>query len=199
MGSQRTDTQIRTLREHLRGATAHSHNMLDTSMRPASDWRSRLDYARFLNAQYTARASVELWLSMFATPGLKPPEQTPFIAHDLARLGEPIPVGQPNFDMGFNGDATTIGVAWVLAGSSLGNRAILQDMHRSLPQGTYWPQEFLASRAMTRFWKELRSRVEVPVSQDKADEATRAARCVFEHFLGVARSDASSPVMEAAL
>jgi len=173
--------------------------MLDTSMRPASDWRSPADYARFLNAQYAARVSVELWLSMFATPGLKPPEQTPFIAHDLAQLGKPIPAAGPRFDMDFAGDATTMGVAWVLAGSSLGNRAMLHDMRLNLPEGTHWPHEFLGSQAMTRFWKELRSRVEVPVSQDKADEATRAARCVFEHFLGVARSDVSSPVLEEAL
>ena len=199
MGSRRRDTNAVTLREQLRSATAHSHDMLDTSMRPASDWRSREDYAWFLSTQYTARASVELWLSMFAPADLKPPEQTPLLAHDLGQLREPIPTTQPRFDMSFQGDATAIGAAWVLAGSSLGNRAILHDMERALPREARWPQQFLSSRAMTAFWKELRSRVEIPVSRNEADEAGRAARCVFEHFLSVARCEASPPALEEAL
>jgi len=199
MAPRRRDTNERTLREHLKGATAHSHDTLDSSMRPASDWRSLEDYARFLRAQYAARAPVEVWLSMFASVDLKPPEQTPLLAHDLAMLGQPMPTPSPGFAMTFNGEATATGVAWVLAGSSLGNRAMLHDMQRSLSGGSEWPHVFLSSHGMTAFWKTLKVRVEAPASRTDAEEATRAARCVFEHFLGVARSDAAARVLEDAL
>lgn len=183
MDARSRDTNATTLREHLRSATAHAHGVLDSSSQLASKWRSTKDYADFLNAQYTARISVELWLSMFAPAELKPPEQTPMLAYDLAGLGRTIPVLHPKFHADFKGDASALGVAWVLAGSSLGNRAMLHEMKQGPHGGANWPHQFLSSHSMTEFWKNLRRRVEMPGSHEEAEEATRTAKAVFEHFV----------------
>ena len=182
------DKEAKTLREHLREATSHSHDLLDASMRPASDWRSADDYARFLTAQLTARIPVEAWLSLHAPDGLRPPDQTPMLVSDLEELGITATTPDLEFDLDYRGDGTALGVAWVLAGSSLGNRAMLSDMKRALPEGTTWPHEFLSSCAMTDFWKGLRARVEAPAAAAEAHEASCAATAVFEHFLGVANA-----------
>lgn len=192
MDSRRADTNATTLRDHLRSATAHSHDMLDTSTKPAAQWRELSDYTQFLNAQYAARISVELWLSSFAPAGLKPPEQTPLLAYDLGLLGQTVPTAQFKFDTHFKSDATVLGAAWVLAGSSLGNKAMLADMKRGLSSDRRWPHLFLSSRAMTEFWKTLRGRVETSAAQEDAEEAARAARCVFDHFLKVTKAQAST-------
>lgn len=198
MQAGRRETKPKTLREHLREATAHSHDRLDTSMRPPSDWRSREDYARFLSVQYCARIPVERWLSTFAPADLRPPEQTHLLVSDLINLGIPIPKAGDALRLDYRGRATAIGVAWVLAGSSLGNKAMLLDMQRTLPPGTRWPHYFLGGDAMAEFWKTLRSGVEVAVDAQKAQEATRAATCVFDHFLKTARSNTSQKILAGA-
>jgi heme oxygenase len=186
-----------TLRDHLRRATACSHERLDRSMRPASDWRSRDDYARFLSTQYAARLPVEGWLMAHAPAGLKPPEQTPLIARDLVRLGAPVPGRDGGFTLAEAGPSAVLGVAWVLAGSSLGNRAMLHDMRRALDRdtaaGTDWPQDFLGSRAMTRFWKALRQRIEARTRPAERARSASAACGVFDHFLAHA-ARAETPV-----
>lgn len=188
-----------TLRDHLRRATASSHQRLDRSMRPASDWRSREDYARFLSTQYAARLPVEAWLLAFAPAGLKPPEQTQLIARDLSRLGASVPGRSGGFSLDEFGPNAVIGVAWVLAGSSLGNRAMLRDMQRALPAGTAWPHDFLGSRAMTEFWKGLRVRIDGRAGQAERTQSASAARCVFDHFLSHATAEvADDAMMEAA-
>lgn len=187
-----------TLRDHLRRATSHSHDRLDASMRPAANWRSPDDYARFLRAQFTARVSVEDWLSRHAPEQLTPPEQTPLLARDLAQLGRTVSPARQSFHMTADGEAAAIGVAWVLAGSSLGNRAMLHDMRRALPDGTEWPHEFLSSDAMSEFWKTLRPWIEVPVSQEEAESASRAATHVFDHFLTIARANPAATALEGA-
>jgi heme oxygenase len=187
-----------TLRDHLRAATSSAHEFLDASMRPASDWSSPDDYSRFLGAQYAARYAIEDWLSSHASPDIRPPDQTPLLALDLTRLGKSVPQPQHEFALTFKTEATAIGVAWVLAGSSLGNRAMLAEMQRTLPEGSDWPHEFLSSSAMTEFWKGLRTRVEVPVSEDVANEASRAATVAFEHFLAVSQYADTRVTLESA-
>ena len=192
MGPDRADNEAQTLREHLREATSHSHELLDASMRPASDWRSLGDYARFLTTQHAARLPVEAWLSRYAPAELRPPEQTPLLESDLDELAQTTAAPRHEFELDYRADATVVGVAWVLAGSSLGNRAMLGDMKRAAPEGPSWPHEFLSSRAMTDFWKRLRARVEAPANLTQAKEASRAATAVFDHFLEVARGGPAS-------
>lgn len=190
------DTKASTLREHLRSATALSHDRLDAAMRPAADWRSRDDYARFLAAQYAARVSVEHWLSTNAPDDLRPPEQTPLLADDLSKLGKTGAPADHDFAFANSHNASVIGVAWVLAGSSLGNRAMLHEMKRKLAEGEDWPCEFLSSSAMTQFWQSMRGHLEAPTDEDTAAEATNAAASVFDHFLAVSKSTAASAAME---
>ncbi|WP_298307898.1 biliverdin-producing heme oxygenase [uncultured Erythrobacter sp.] len=185
-----------TLRDHLRRATAHSHDRLDASMRPAADWRSPDDYARFLSAQHAARVPVEAWLAQHAPAHLTPPEQTSLLARDLSRLGKRNIPARDSFTLTAYGEASAIGVAWVLAGSSLGNLAMLHDMRRSLPKGTEWPHEFLSSVEMSQFWNSLRSLVEVPAHREQTEAASHAAICVFDHFFNVARANQSATELE---
>ena len=188
MGSDRIGGTPQTLRQHLRGATAALHDRLDEAMRPPEDWRSNGAYARFLSSQYQARVPVEEWLANHAPAELKPPEQSPLLADDLRALGAGTPARRFDFSLEDQGPATMLGAAWVLAGSSLGNRAMLQDMRRTLPEAEQWPAAFLGGTAMTQFWQGLRPRIETPASPQEQDLAVRAAMQVFDHFLHVARN-----------
>lgn len=188
MGSDRRGKKATTLRDHLRAATSSAHDLLDSSMRPASDWNSIGDYARFLGAQYAARVPVEEWLAVHAPSDLAPPEQTSLLARDLTKLGTNASRPDREFSLSYEGEATALGVSWVLAGSSLGNRAMFRDMQRAQSDDSNWPHEFLSSPAMAEFWIDLRTRVEVAVDPQKADEATRAANVTFEHFLTVSQT-----------
>lgn len=184
------------LRQHLRSATMAAHDLLDHTMQAASGWRNRADYARFLSLQHAARAPVEAWLAAHAPADLRPPQQTGLIARDLASLGLALPAAAADFAMGNNCDGEALGAAWVLAGSALGNKAILKQMQRASAQdGRAWPDAFLKDEAMLIFWHGLRKRLEQPATTAQRRAATEAAQAVFAHFLG----HASEACREAAL
>lgn len=176
------------LRVHLRGATMAAHDLLDAAMQAAAGWHSRADYARFLALQHAARAPVEAWLAAHAPATLHPPPQTPLIAADLAALGAavPPPAPAPRIAALGRGAGTVLGVAWVLAGSALGNRAIARAVAR-IGAGA-WPVAFLGDGAMLAFWQALRARIERPCGPREAEGAAAAAEAVFAHFLDVARA-----------
>ncbi|MFN3864628.1 MAG: biliverdin-producing heme oxygenase [Erythrobacter sp.] len=161
-----------------------AHDLLDRAMHAASGWQTREDYARFLELQHAARAPLEDWLEAHAPKTLHPPRQTQLIAQDLAALGRPIPAPGPLFTLGRTATGQVLGVAWVLAGSALGNRGIAKQVRRI--SGGTWPMTFLADAAMLGFWQALRARIEQRVDPCEADCATTAARAVFAHFLAVA-------------
>ncbi|WP_156894004.1 hypothetical protein [Erythrobacter cryptus] len=177
------------LRGHLRGTTMAAHGLLDAAMQAAAGWHSRADYARFLALQHAARAPVEAWLAAHAPAPLHPPPQTPLIAADLAALGAasaPPPAPAPRIAALGRGAGAVLGVAWVLAGSALGNRAIARAVTR-IGAGA-WPVAFLGDRAMLAFWQALRARIERPCGPREAEGAAAAAEAVFAHFLDVARA-----------
>jgi heme oxygenase len=169
-----------------------AHDLLDHAMQAASGWQSLPDYARFLALQHAARAPLETWLAARAPAGLRPPAQTPLIAADLAALGVRLPPACRPFDLGLTlarpaaGEA--LGVAWVLAGSALGNRSIARAVARI--GGGAWPSAFLDDEAMMAFWQDLRQRIERPAAPAEAAGATRAAEAVFAHFLAAAENGA---------
>lgn len=169
------------LRLHLRKATAQAHDRLDAGMRSAAGWDDLSQYSRFLSLQYAARQSVEEWLGEHAEPGLLPPPQTQLIERDLAALDAPIP-DAATFAFPDTRRAAVLGIAWALAGSSLGNRAILKDMRRAAGGAGTWPENFLADPAMPAFWAELRRQIERPADAQEAEAAQRAAAALFEHF-----------------
>ena len=120
------------------------------------------------------------------------------IVRDLIGLGEAITAPEDEFDLDYRSDATALGIAWVLAGSSLGNRAMLHDMKEALPHGSQWPHTFLSSDAMSEFWKGLRQQVEAPAAPGVEAEAVRAATAAFAHFLDVSSQFSSDDQLEEA-
>ncbi len=183
MRSTAQDSPAQNLRLHLRAATMAAHDLLDHTMQAASGWQTAGDYARFLALQHAARVPVEAWLADHAPAALCPPPQTPLIACDLARLGLAPPPAAPAFVLAASGGGEVLGTAWVLAGSALGNRAILKQMRRaSAADKREWPSAFLGDGAMLAFWQALRERIEQPASAEDVASATRAASAVFTHF-----------------
>lgn len=184
-----------SLRRHLRAATAEAHDRLDFAMRNASGWAVRDDYIRFLALQLSARRPVESWLAQRAPAHLLPPPQSPLIERDLIAMGEhccstlaAIPFQPPA-----PSDASVLGVAWVLAGSALGNRSILKEVNA---QGPDWSTAFLADPSMLEFWQRLRVRMERPARDEEASAASAAAEGVFSHFIRCAGLDPVSTECE---
>jgi heme oxygenase len=179
-----------------------AHDLLDGSMRAAAGWSAREDYARFLALQYAARVPVEAWLAAHAPNDLHPPPQCAHIAADLASLGETLPRSGPDFALSVPArddsqtSALALGVCWVLAGSSLGNRAIHGEVKRTARASgeAEWSARFLGDPAMLAFWKDLRQQIERPASTVELDAASRAAAAVFDHFIAIA-----APVLDRSL
>lgn len=172
-----------------------AHDLLDHTMQAASGWQNLADYARFLMLQHAARVPMEHWLERHAPHDLRPPAQTALIADDLASLGLNLPVPAEPFDLVDSGRGETLGAAWVLAGSALGNRSILKQMRRAsgLAGGKEWPSAFLADEAMLAFWQQLRKQIEQPASEVEAANAAEAASAVFAHFTVHATSHSGDP------
>ncbi|WP_162935731.1 biliverdin-producing heme oxygenase [Tsuneonella amylolytica] len=147
-------------------------------------------YARFLQVQYAARLPIEAWVGTAVSAALRPPVQTPLIAADLAAIGHSPPRSAPAFSAPAAG---AIGVAWALAGSSLGNGAMLADLRK---RDASVPVAFLSDDAMPAFFARLRPRLQDPFADtDTRDAAIAAARAVFSTFAAVL---ANTPMKRAA-
>jgi heme oxygenase len=186
------------LRAALRGATSAAHDLLDGSVRIASGWSTRDEYSRFLSLQFAARAPVEKWLASHAPKPVCPHAQCGLIACDLAELDIANPVPVSEFSLaplpGSDGTGEALGVAWALAGSALGNAAILKQVRRAShgdPRGP-WPHAFLGDEAMLSFWKSLRRQIERPATIAEIAASSHGASAVFEHFILHTREQAES-------
>lgn len=157
-------------------------------MQESAGWHTRADYARFLAIQYAARKPVELWLADHAPEELQPPVQTDAIVQDLEALGYDVPKVGSSLSVDATTDAAVLAVAWVIAGSALGNNAIAAEMRRD-GHGD-WPMEFLGGGEMLAFWKRLRIRLNHSPSALQIDSGTNAANAVFDHFLAHASAPA---------
>ena len=166
------------LREILRERTADEHERLDRGLSSLA-FGTRAQYARFLSIQYAARHGIERWLE---TRGRNDrlPAMTPLIAADLDALGCALPETLA-FDAPKFGDA--IGASWVLAGSSLGNRAILSRRNKL---GLHGPNDFISDRTMPQRFKELLVRLAQPVAETQSRASVLSAKAVFSHFLRAA-------------
>lgn len=203
----------RNMRDALRDATAQAHDQLDGTMRSVAGWASLDDYARFLSLQYSARLPIEAWLDNNAPEDLRPPPQAPLIAQDLKAMGRPVPSDDISFNTSSAhrddqehaetrgkglGDAqhakkaqeragrsAALGTAWVLAGSSLGNRAILGEIRRTAKKKGWsqWPARFLGDEGMLTFWKRLRVELEESSEMETFEVAIHSAASVFDHFI----------------
>ncbi|WFL78255.1 biliverdin-producing heme oxygenase [Altererythrobacter arenosus] len=166
----------------LREATSVAHDRLDALLQQ-SGWSTLDSYTRFLQIQYVARRPIELWARAHCPANLLPPAQSPLIANDLAALGAMLPAAEEAFAMPPEADA--IGLAWALAGSSLGNRVILREIEHAGNRG--WPLSFLSDQGMTGFWQKLRPQLEQSVGERESWAAGLAALAVFAHFSHCAR------------
>lgn len=167
--------------------TGDAHDRLDIAMQRASGWRARDDYARFLTLQYGARKPVEDALSQHLSKNRAPPSQAALIAHDLAEMDAPLPEASKPFDLcAPEVEGTLTGAVWVLAGSALGNRAILKDILAQPSGRAIWPHTFLADEAMLRYWSGLRRRIERPANTTELHAATAGALSVFKYFIEIA-------------
>ena len=182
------------MRDTLRRTTAAAHDRLDTAMRREAGWSDRADYARFLSLQYAARLPVERWLERHSRANLSPPAQTPLLADDLAEMGYSPPQPAREFLLKDASEFSVLGVAWVLAGSALGNRVILKDITRAAGTADPWPHAFLGDAGMLAFWGGLRAKIERPVSPDVTSAAIFAANATFDYFYSAAHGSACEPL-----
>lgn len=168
------------MRELLRDGTRTAHERLDAKV-SGLDLSDRADYARFLRFHAVARAGVEQWLAENAPRGMAPPAQTPLIREDLTALGERAPASAPAF-----GDVPPtgwLGVAYVVAGSHLGNRVLAE---RIAAEPAARASRFLRGEAMSAYWKDLRSLLGETASKADATNVLAGARATFGHFSQVA-------------
>lgn len=170
---------VLTLRATLREATGAAHDRLDRAMR-RTGWSDRASYGEFLRIQHDARAPLETWFAGRQAGDAVPPAQCGLLQDDLHALAlEGVRKEGRDFHMPEGGDP--VGIAWVLAGSSLGNLAILREIERA--GNGDWPTSFLCDPAMRAFWKILRERLDAPL--DNATDphaAVLAATSAFDHF-----------------
>lgn len=174
-------TGFATLRDELRNSTKQCHDALDAAVRP---WALGEDYLTFLHVQFEARLPFEDWLDSNAPAGLKPPAQTPLLLADIEQSG-----GSRSFDGGGQAcqltPASFLGVAWALAGSSLGNRAMLARRRKLDLAG---PVSFLSDAAMTEYWTSLLPLLDQRVDRAEFGPVQAGALAVFARFQSVASS-----------
>lgn len=181
-----------TLRDVLRAATGADHTVLDQSM-AGLRLAEPGDLVRFLGIHLAARAGIESWLEDNALPGWVPPRQTGLIAHDLMALGGlPTAFPAPRFQPGAAAD--WLGVAYVIAGSHLGNRLLLAQAGEALPAVA---RLFLAGTEMQDYWRRLRSLLAGMPGPDGGASSVKGAQATFGHFarcvemFGLAKSAAA--------
>jgi|TARA_R100000049_G_scaffold5356_1_gene16006 heme oxygenase len=168
------------LRARLRTATQDDHQELDDAL-GRLDLADRHDYACFLRLQSRARIGVESWLARWCPQEWLPPAQTGLIESDLSALGcaraDGFEENIPAFTYASQGPLAWLGAAWVLAGSSLGNRMMERELTSRAPEG--WPMQFLRDETMPAYFKALRPLL---ASDEINPGAERTARAVFAHF-----------------
>ncbi len=176
------------LRAQLRAATQQDHQSLDDMLGPL-DLSDRHDYARFLDVQLSARLGVEQWLFQHCPYEWLPPSQVSLLRRDLEWLGH---VADEASAPAFVAPAITpnawLGAAWVLAGSSLGNKMMERELAPRVEPS--WPMAFVRDEAMPRYFKALH-----PLLQDREPNlpAEWAAHAVFGHFLSICEKRLAVP------
>lgn len=168
-----------TLRGYLRDNTAPQHERLDRRM-SGFDLTTRAGYARFLLVQYQARVGIEDWCALHCPPALRAPSGLPRLRADLADLGRRLPSHSPIF----SSEGDPLGVAYVLAGSTLGNTMIARQVREN---SSDLPLRFLDDPAAIAHWKLLQPLLKAAPDDTSAD-VLRGALDTFRHFTALAES-----------
>ena len=142
------------------------------------DLRTVEGYGRFLTIQYQARCGIDAWFAAQPeTAFAPPPPVTDLLARDLHDLGcNPHP---PAPDFAAPAECDPRAVAWVVAGSSLGNRTILSDVC-----GYGLPTSFLEHQGLFAYWRDLLPHLSAAAPAPTSSIAS--AQAVFAHFLAIA-------------
>ena len=168
------------MRQRLRAATAPLHDRLDDAMGalPVGDDNS---FARFLTIQYASRRYLDAGFSDYRPAQIgAPPSQLDLIARDLEVLG-----GAPAEIAGsasFESTAAALGAAWVLAGSSMGNRAMLAQRRKL---GLGHADAFLADPRMPDYFQSLLPLLAGDFDTLEQDRMIDGATLAFTTFLDV--------------
>ena len=183
---------LSSMRRHLRAHPRAAHDALDALMRE-DGWHTAERYGEFLLCQYAARKPLDDWAAQHLAPSQRPPKQAELICKDLQALGMAgqitalnhlvAEMAQPQFRL--PRQALPLGLAWALAGASLGNKAILSEL-RGVDAQT-WPRAFLSDPAMGAFWLALLPQLEEANTQRDYDAVALAANHVFDHFARMVR------------
>tara|TARA_B100000700_G_C14945818_1_gene809111 strand:- start:67 stop:591 length:525 start_codon:yes stop_codon:yes gene_type:complete len=161
----------------LRDATGDIHARLDETVghMPLS---SDADYGAFLRAQHRARLAVEKALQGQPPYGLAtPPSQAKLLELDLDDLG--IHPSSQIEDIAFGSPFEALGAVWVIAGSSMGNRTMLQQRRK---KGQAGPQRFLEDSRLGVYFVELRAILGEDHDHLRVAEAIAGATKTFEVF-----------------
>lgn len=133
------------------------------------------DITPFLLFQLAARTPLEDWLCDHSeTP---PPRMVPVLADAIdsaavsAKARQTVWTGHPN---------EALGLAWLLTGSSLGNRAILAARRKA---GLTGGEPFLADPSMSEYWQALRATLNREYGEFDTHLAVNGAKRGFDHFL----------------
>ena len=170
-----------TLRSVLKRETREEHQRLDDTVGSLALGNAS-EYARFLAIQYEARRPIEEWFAAEIEDVDCPPPQCDLLAADLRELGHTIPEPSDRFSC----DAAAYqGIAWVLAGSSMGNRLIQKQRKKSALDG---PDRFLSSPQMPLYFQQLLSRLQEYDAPEIRRDAVAGAKVVFARFQTVADS-----------
>ena len=135
------------------------------------------DYALFLRMQLAARAPIERWAAVHCEETLRPPASAPLLRADLAQLGVAGSLPESQFQPPEG--AHPLGLAWAIAGSHLGNRALLT---RLPGRGAHLPTAFLSDPHLPVFWKYLQPQLEIPAVDAPSVGALAMAEAVFACF-----------------
>ena len=177
------ESKAATVRQVLRTETRESHDRVDRSL-GSLDLRMPNEYATFLAMQYAARTPIEAWCAVHAPPDFRPPLQTPLLKADLQSLGYEGST-HDNLSLVAPGEGW-LGIAWAIAGSSMGNRMMLKRVEKS---GRAYPVRFLADPAMAEYFERIRPLIDRPRFDEPALNAMLvAARATFAIFAHVSAS-----------
>ena len=178
------------MRDYLRRETRAIHDRLDVmaaNMPLAGD----AEYASFLRAQGEVRTVLDNAFTFHPPLGLPaPPRQTMLIEADLDELNAPGLTCGPA--VSFANGYEALGAAWVVSGSSLGNRAMLAQRRRS---GLDRAHAFFSDPAMPEYFKRVASALETPFTDPECEQICKGAHLafgLFEHNLAVVRQDCAA-------
>ena len=169
--------RVEKLRNELRVATAEAHDRLD---RAVGRWPlgSQADYTAFLSAQYVARRAAEKAFERQNPTALPaPPCQSVLLAADLSDLSSAAPPAGES--VVFADSFEALGGAWVVAGSSLGNRSMLTARRKAASPG---PDRFLSDQTMALYFGDVLKVMERDHPAGATQAAIRGALACFDVF-----------------